>query len=193
MKNITYMGWRPYFVHGDSINIIFDLWPSLRFGHGTLLCIVVVSASGKGVCHHIRWSWPRLFFRFRSWKSMLDPCTWGLPHHWGWPNLGQRVSLGHLCFRAGKEEANFWTCLNTLSFLVRSWKKVFFCNVWLLNMGLCCASLLCFCFREGGLSSYLVKLAGTFLSLWVLEKHVRPLHLGSAQLITGGGRTWGAG
>ena len=108
----------------------YNFWPVTFFAvwiySSTLLCIVVVSASGKGVCHHIRWSWPRLFFRFRSWKSMLDPCTWGLPHHWGWPNLGQRVSLGHLGFRAGKEEANFWTCLNTLSFLVRSWKKVFF-------------------------------------------------------------------
>ena len=31
----------------------------------------------------------------------------------------------------------------------------------------------CFCFREGGLSSYIVKLVRTFLSFWVLEKHVR--------------------
>ena len=31
----------------------------------------------------------------------------------------------------------------------------------------------CFYFREGGLSSYAVKLTGTFLSFWVLEKHVR--------------------
>ena len=41
-----------------------------------------------------------------------------------------------------------------------------------------------FCFREGGLPSHAVKLTGTFLSFWVLEKHSRPLRTGSASLIT---------
>ena len=63
--------------------------------------MVVVSASREGVCHHIGRSWPGLFFRFRSWKSMLDRCTLGLPH------LSLRVAELGAPGRVRKEEAKF--------------------------------------------------------------------------------------
>ena len=98
--------------------------------------------------------------------------------------LGATGKLGAPGLQSEKRRGKLLNMFEHFVFSCALMEECFFCNVWLLNMGLCCASLLCFCFREGGLSSYLVKLAGTFLSLWVLEKHVRPLHLGSAPLIT---------
>ena len=54
---------------------------------------------------------------------MLDPCTWGLLH------LSLRVAElgvpGKLGAPGLQSEANFLTCLNKLSFLMRSWKSVF--------------------------------------------------------------------
>ena len=74
---------------------------------------------------------------------------------------------------------------------MRSWKSVFLESLAFEHGTLLCMVVL-FLPQGRGLSSYTVNLAGTFLSFWVLEKHVRPLHLGSAPLITEGGRTWGA-
>ena len=158
-------------------------------------CNVWLSASGKGFCHHMQWSWPGLSVRFGSWKSMLDPCTWGLPHHWGWPNLGQRVSLGHLDFRARKEEANSWTCLNTLSFLVRSWKKVFFAMfdfwTWDFAVHRCCVSAS----GKGVCHHIWWSWPGLFFRFGSWKSMLDPCTWGlpHLSLITGGGRTWGAG
>ena len=67
--------------------------------------MVVVSASREGVCHHIGRSWPGLFFRFRSWKSMLDRCTLGLPHlSLGVAELGAPGKFGAPGFQSEKRQ-----------------------------------------------------------------------------------------
>ena len=155
---------------------MFGLWPCLRFGvwtwqlvvHNCCFCFREGGLSSEAV------KLTGTFFRFGSWQGILDPCTWGLPHltyQWGWPNLGHRVTLGHLDFRVRKEEAHFWTCLNTFSFLMCSWKfeECIFAMYGFWTWHFLVHSWY-FCFREGGLSSHAVKLTGTCFCLCCLPQ-----------------------
>ena len=141
--------------------VVFGLWPSLRFGRGNFS----VSVSGKGVSHHMLWSWLGLFFRFGSWKSMLDPSTWGLPHlSLRVAELGAPGNLGAPGLQSEKRRATLLNMFENFLFSYVLFEECMFAMfgywTWHFLAHSCCIS-----FREGGLSSYAVKLTGTCFCL----------------------------